>query len=732
MTTNCEARHDHEEHDPVEVTQVARRSRPRSRKQTSRLVGAGLTVGLIGSLAGVIAGGAHPAAASGLNSIVNPGPGDHVVAWGDNSAGQSTVPAALAGQDVVAVAATPNASYALTSSGQIIAWGDNGQAQGQVPTDLDGQVVAKIEAGNDGLVYAQTETGSLVGWGCAAPPDSNPSWGDLLPPVVQGQPPWVGPAPKNGWPATKIVADIASYDHTTVAVTSDGDVSAWQCPYEPLPGGLQESQPINVPSTLASGADFAHVSASGNHFTVLGDNAAGAPDQPGTAGVATQWQPGFSPGASYPSPSGSFTAVASEPGRNNDWLLSGTGRLIGWGAGANPPASLASQTVTQIATGTSFASALTSNDQVSAWGDDSLGETQLPAALSGHTVLGIAAGGSHGLAIVSNVAPDLALHRPVSASSSLETEGWGAANLTDGVTASNPGDVAYSSDPAQPTAQASNISVSVDLGTSQPVGSVVLYPRTAENGEDPSLTGADFPNSYQIQTSNDATNWTTVGTYSGQNADNGQPVTDQLAPGATGRYLRLVVSTFGRPAYNDDGYRLQLTELEAFAPSPANTDLAWQAPVSASSSLENEVWGAANLTNGQTTSTPTDKGYSSDPAQPTVLASNISVSVDLGTSQPVGAVVLYPRTAVSGEDPSLTGADFPNAYQIQTSNDGTNWTTVGSYSGQNADNGQPVTDQLAPGATGRYLRLVVSTFGRPAYNDDGYRLQLAQLQAYAP
>ena len=101
--------------------------------------------------------------------------------------------------------------------------------------------MAKIEAGNDGLVYAQTETGSLVGWGCATPPDSNPSWGDLLPPVVQGQPPWVGPAPKNGWPATKIVADIASYDHTTVAVTSDGDVTAWQCPYEPLPGGLQES-----------------------------------------------------------------------------------------------------------------------------------------------------------------------------------------------------------------------------------------------------------------------------------------------------------------------------------------------------------------------------------------------------------------------------------------------------------------------------------------------------------
>ena len=141
--------------------------------------------------------------------------------------------------------------------------------------------------------------------------------------------------------------------------------------------------------------------------------------------------------------------------------------------------------MTQIATGTSFASALTSNGQVSVWGDDSLGETQLPAALCGHTVLGIAAGGSHGLAIVSNVAPDLALHRPVSASSSLETEGWGAANLTDGVTASNPGDVAYSSDPAQPTAQASNISVSVDLGTSQPVGSVVLYPLPRKTGRTP-------------------------------------------------------------------------------------------------------------------------------------------------------------------------------------------------------------------------------------------------------
>jgi alpha-tubulin suppressor-like RCC1 family protein len=57
-----------------------------------------------------------------------------VVAWGDNSSGQTNVPLGL--RDVVAVAAGDLHSLALTKSGKVIAWGDNNLNRLAVPESL--------------------------------------------------------------------------------------------------------------------------------------------------------------------------------------------------------------------------------------------------------------------------------------------------------------------------------------------------------------------------------------------------------------------------------------------------------------------------------------------------------------------------------------------------------------------------------------------------------------------
>ena len=66
-----------------------------------------------------------------------------VIAWGDNSRGQSTVPAGLG--EVVAVAAGHEHSLALKADGTVASWGDNYYGQRGFPAALAG--VVAIAAG---------------------------------------------------------------------------------------------------------------------------------------------------------------------------------------------------------------------------------------------------------------------------------------------------------------------------------------------------------------------------------------------------------------------------------------------------------------------------------------------------------------------------------------------------------------------------------------------------------
>jgi Glycine rich protein/F5/8 type C domain len=168
-------------------------------------------------------------------------------------------------------------------------------------------------------------------------------------------------------------------------------------------------------------------------------------------------------------------------------------------------------------------------------------------------------------------------------------------------------------------------------------------------------------------------------------------------------------------------------------------DVAARHSVSATTSFESApTWQKANLTDGQLTSIDTDKGYTSD-----ISTGTESVTVDLGVSQPIGSVRLFPRTAVPGEAAAVTGAGFPSSFNLLVSDDGVTWRNGGLYpawSGQSADDGNPVTYQAADGsagtnpiaATGRYVRLSVFKLGRAATPETGQRLQLAELQVFPP
>jgi hypothetical protein len=82
------------------------------------------------------------------------------------------------------------------------------------------------------------------------------------------------------------------------------------------------------------------------------------------------------------------------------------GQVTAWGSDAqgqtDVPASLAGKTVTAVSAGQYFSLALTSDGQVTYWGANPLGPPAVPASLTGKTVTAIAAGPTHSLALTAD------------------------------------------------------------------------------------------------------------------------------------------------------------------------------------------------------------------------------------------------------------------------------------------------------------------------------------------
>jgi beta-glucanase (GH16 family) len=182
---------------------------------------------------------------------------------------------------------------------------------------------------------------------------------------------------------------------------------------------------------------------------------------------------------------------------------------------------------------------------------------------------------------------------------------------------------------------------------------------------------------YQLQTSTDGTNWTTV--YSNNNS----PLDIQdTSLNATGRYVR-INSTARTSQYGNSLYELALYGTPTSGggdpgdPGGGPTSLLSQGRTATASSSENGSFTAPMAVDGNT-GTRWSSGFS-DPQW---------IQVDLGASHTISQVVLNWETA------------YGKAFQIQTSANGTNWTTVYSTTtGTGGIQTIPVT------GTGRYVRV---------------------------
>jgi beta-glucanase (GH16 family) len=262
----------------------------------------------------------------------------------------------------------------------------------------------------------------------------------------------------------------------------------------------------------------------------------------------------------------------------------------------------------------------------------------------------------------SQTGSNIAQGRPTTASSA-ENATLGAANATDG----NAG-TRWSSAFSDPQW------IQVDLGQSYRINHVTLTWEAA------------FGRAYQLQTSADGATWTTI--YSTTTGDGG---TDDLAVTGTGRYLRM------NGTQRATAYGYSLWEFAAAGtPGSAAATLLSQGHPATSSSTENASFGPANAVDGNS-GTRWSSAFS-DPQW---------IQVDLGASHAVSRVVLSWEAA------------FARAFQLQTSPDGSTWTTI--YSTTTGPGG---AQDLAVSGAGRYVRMNGTARATP------YGYSLFEFQVY--
>ena len=211
----------------------------------------------------------------------------------------------------------------------------------------------------------------------------------------------------------------------------------------------------------------------------------------------------------------------------------------------------------------------------------------------------------------------------------------------------------------------------VDLGANASITQVVLQWEAA------------YATAFQIQTSTDGTNWTTI--YSTTTGTGG---TQTLNVTGTGRYVRM----YGTARATQYGYSLWEFQVYGSLGSGSTcgtTDAALNQPATASST-ENAGTPAADAVDGNL-STRWSSAFS-DPQW---------LRVDLGSSKTICGVTLNWETA------------YGKAFSIQTSPDGTNWTTI--YSTTTGTGG---VQALTVSGTGRYVRM----YGTARATQYGYSL----------
>jgi alpha-tubulin suppressor-like RCC1 family protein len=276
-----------------------------------------------------------------------------VAAWGLNSSGQCLPPPGLS--NVVAVAGSYQASFAVRTDGTIATWGSGNGNATNIPAGAS-NIVAIAASGNTEN-YALRSDGGVVGWnGVFVPPFSN------------------------------IVAIAAGFNFGC-ALRAEGTLTGW--------GAIS-------PSFIPSGLN--HVTAiacQGSTLMVVRSD--------GTVVVSGT-------GAVTNVPNGLSNVVAVAAGYTYVMALKADGTVAAWGSGTGtnlPPGMTNIVTISAGNwTGENFGMAVRSDGNVLTWGDNPYGETSPPAALTDLFSIAGTAAVYHGLALVNDGRP-ITLQPPI-------------------------------------------------------------------------------------------------------------------------------------------------------------------------------------------------------------------------------------------------------------------------------------------------------------------------------
>ncbi|MFJ9097785.1 alpha-L-rhamnosidase C-terminal domain-containing protein [Streptomyces sp. NPDC102405] len=161
-------------------------------------------------------------------------------------------------------------------------------------------------------------------------------------------------------------------------------------------------------------------------------------------------------------------------------------------------------------------------------------------------------------------------------------------------------------------------------------------------------------------------------------------------------------------------------------------DLALDRPVTSNDSLETGEWSAFRLTNGSTTSTAGDRGYtSSEHLTPDISGSPVWVEIDLGVDRDVSEVVLFPRTDTTTADGLTPG--FPVDFTLRTRQSGSTSTVVARAVTSEPNPAGAKRSYAFDRVRARYVRLEVTRLGPPARDEASatyHRLQLAGMEIH--
>jgi trimeric autotransporter adhesin len=270
--------------------------------------------------------GANPVAGGYRHSLGLKTDG-RIVAWGDNTYGQTDVPGT--NTDFVAVASGAFHSLGLKSDGRIVAWGRNDSGQTNVPAP--NAAFVGLAAGTVHSLGLKSD-GSIVAWG-----DNTVGQTDV-------------PSPD-----ADFVAIAANGGHS-LGVKLDGRIVAW---------GLNNYGQTTVP---APNADFVAVAAGA--FCSLGLKSDGS---------IVAWGYNDYGQTNVPSPNANFVAMAE--GYYHSLGLKSDGSIATWGWNHDGQTTVPAPNAdfVAVATGESHSLGLKSDGRIVAWGLNYSGQTTVPA-----------------------------------------------------------------------------------------------------------------------------------------------------------------------------------------------------------------------------------------------------------------------------------------------------------------------------------------------------------------